>query len=116
MKLLVLGGAGYIGSHTATELLDNGHEVVIADNLVTGYREAIPEKATFYQGDLRDKDFLVDLLTKEKVEAVVASDEKARKILGWEPEIKDLANIIQSAWNWHSKHPDGYNKKETEVR
>ena len=71
MKLLVLGGAGYIGSHTATELLDNGHEVVIADNLVTGYREAIPEKATFYQGDLRDKDFLVDLLNKEKVDAVI---------------------------------------------
>ena len=71
MKLLVLGGAGYIGSHTAIELLDNGHEVVIADNLVTGYREAVPEKATFYQGDLRDKDFLVDLLTKEKVDAVI---------------------------------------------
>lgn len=71
MKLLVLGGAGYIGSHTATELLDNGHEVVIADNLVTGYREAVPEKAIFYQGDLRDKDFLVDLLTKEKVDAVI---------------------------------------------
>ena len=71
MKLLVLGGAGYIGSHTATELLDNGHEVVIADNLVTGYREAIPEKATFYPGDLRDKDFLVDLLKKEKVDAVI---------------------------------------------
>lgn len=71
MKLLVLGGAGYIGSHTATELLDNGHEVVIADNLVTGYREAIPEKAIFYQGDLRDKDFLVDLLKKEKVDAVI---------------------------------------------
>ena len=69
--MLVLGGAGYIGSHTATELLDNGHEVVIADNLVTGYREAIPEKATFYQGDLRDKDFLVDLLAKEKVDAVI---------------------------------------------
>ena len=71
MKLLVLGGAGYIGSHTATELLDNGHEVVIADNLVTGYREAVPEKATFYQGDLRDKNFLVDLLTKKKVDAVI---------------------------------------------
>ena len=44
---------------------------MIADNLVTGYREAIPEKATFYQGDLRDKDFLIDLLTKEKVDAVI---------------------------------------------
>lgn len=71
MKLLVLGGAGYIGSHTATELLDNGHEVVIADNLVTGYKDAIPEKATFYQGDLRDKDFLNDLMKKEKADAVI---------------------------------------------
>ena len=71
MKLLVLGGAGYIGSHTAYELLENGHEVVIADNLITGYKEAVPENATFYQGDLRDKDFLVELLKKEKVDAVI---------------------------------------------
>ena len=71
MKLLVLGGAGYIGSHTAYELLDNGHEVVIADNLVTGYKSAIPKKATFYQGDLRDKEFLTNLLKKEKVDAVI---------------------------------------------
>ena len=71
MKILVLGGAGYIGSHTALELVKAGHEVVIADNLVTGYREAVPEKAIFYQGDLRDKDFLVDLLKKEKVDAVI---------------------------------------------
>ena len=71
MKLLVLGGAGYIGSHTAYELLENGHEVVIADNLVTGYKEAVHENATFYQGDLRDKDFLVNLLNKEKVDAVI---------------------------------------------
>ena len=66
MKFLVLGGAGYIGSHTAYELLENNHEVVIADNLVTGYRAAVPERARFYQGDLRDKAFLNDLFKKEK--------------------------------------------------
>lgn len=71
MKLLVLGGAGYIGSHTATELIDNGHEVVVADSLVTGYKEAVPKKAVFYQGDLRDKAFLSDLMKKEKVDAVI---------------------------------------------
>ncbi len=71
MKLLVLGGAGYIGSHTAYELLENKHEVVIADNLVTGYRAAVPKGARFYQGDLRDKAFLNDLLKKEKVDAVI---------------------------------------------
>ena len=71
MKLLVLGGAGYIGSHTATELIDNGHEVVVADSLVTGYKEAVPKKAVFYQGDLRDKAFLDNLMKKEKVDAVI---------------------------------------------
>lgn len=71
MKLLVLGGAGYIGSHTATELIENGHEVVVADSLVTGYKEAVPEKAMFYQGDLRDKAFLDNLMKKEKVDAVI---------------------------------------------
>ena len=41
---------------------------------------------------------------------LVASGEKARKILGWEPEIKDLADIISSAWKWHKAHRDGYSK------
>ena len=43
MRILVLGGAGYIGSHTALELVKAGNEVVIADNLVTVYRKSIPE-------------------------------------------------------------------------
>lgn len=71
MKLLVLGGAGYIGSHTATELLNDGNEVVIADNLVTGYRKAVPDKATFYQGDIRDEQFLDELFKKENIDAVI---------------------------------------------
>lgn len=71
MKLLVLGGAGYIGSHTVAELLDNGHEVVVADSLVTGYKAAVPDEAIFYQGDLRDKSFLDNLMKKEKVGAVI---------------------------------------------
>ena len=71
MRLLVLGGAGYIGSHTALELIKKGHEVVVVDNLVTGYVKAVPEKATFYQGDIRDFDFLDDLFKKEKIDAVI---------------------------------------------
>ena len=71
MKLLVLGGAGYIGSHTALELLESGHEVVIADNLATGHIEAVPKNAIFYQGDIRDKAFLEKLLKNEKVDAVI---------------------------------------------
>lgn len=71
MRILVLGGAGYIGSHTASELVKAGHEVVIADNLVTGYRKAIPEGAKFYEGDLRDSDFLDNLFHQEKIDAVI---------------------------------------------
>ena len=47
MRILVLDGAGYIGSHTALELVRDGHEVIVADNLVTGYRKAIPDRAKF---------------------------------------------------------------------
>ncbi len=71
MRLLVLGGAGYIGSHTAVELLENGHEVVIVDSLVTGYEAAVPKGAIFYQGDIRDYDFLNKLFKKEAIDAVI---------------------------------------------
>ena len=71
MRILVLGRAGYIGSHTALELVKAGNEVVIADNLVTGYRKAIPKGAKFYEGDLRDFDFLNKLFQQEKIDAVI---------------------------------------------
>ena len=66
MKILVAGGAGYIGSHTVYELIDNGADVVIIDSLETGHIEAVHPKARFYQGDIRDRAFLDDVLTKEK--------------------------------------------------
>lgn len=72
MKVLVLGGAGYIGSHTVYELIDNGIEVVVIDNLETGFKEAIHPNATFYEGDLRNRVFLDRVLEKEKdIDAVI---------------------------------------------
>ena len=71
MAILVTGGAGYIGSHTALELTKAGYEVVIADNLVTGYLSAIPEKARFYKGDIRDFHFLDGLFKQEKIDAII---------------------------------------------
>ena len=47
MAILVLGGAGYIGSHTVYELIDAGRDVVVADNLLTGFRAAVHPKARF---------------------------------------------------------------------
>ena len=71
MAILVTGGAGYIGSHTALELTKAGYDVVIADNLITGYLGAIPEKARFYKGDIRDFDFLDNLFKQEKIDAII---------------------------------------------
>ena len=71
MRLLVLGGAGYIGSHTAVELLESGHEVLVVDSLVTGYEASVPEGVNFYQGDIRDYDFLNSLFKKEAIDAVI---------------------------------------------
>ncbi len=59
MAILILGGAGYIGSHTVDRLVENGQEkVVVVDNLVTGHRSAVHPDAIFYQGDLSDQDFM----------------------------------------------------------
>lgn len=71
MSILVLGGAGYIGSHTALELIRTGESVIIADNLATGHIEAVPKDAKFYQGDLHDKAFLDNIFENEQIDAVI---------------------------------------------
>lgn len=71
MAILVLGGAGYIGSHTVYELIDRGEDVVIIDNLLTGFRQAVHPKARFYEGDIRDRAFLDSVFDKEDIDAVI---------------------------------------------
>ncbi len=71
MKILVLGGAGYIGSHTVYELIDAGHEVIVIDNLLTGFKEAIHPKAKFYKGDIRDKEFLDEVFERESIDGII---------------------------------------------
>lgn len=71
MKVLVLGGAGYIGSHMVYELIDKGYEVIVIDNLSTGHKKAIHPMAKFYLGDIRDKKFLDSVFDYEHVDAVI---------------------------------------------
>ncbi len=71
MAILVLGGAGYIGSHTVYELIDAGKDVVIADNLETGHVEAVHPKAVFYEGDIRDRAFVDSVFDRETIEGVI---------------------------------------------
>ncbi|MCK6539691.1 MAG: UDP-glucose 4-epimerase GalE [Anaerolineales bacterium] len=71
MKILVTGGAGYIGSAMAETLLKAGYSVAVYDSLVTGYRAAVPAEAKFIEADLSDSHALAETLTKEKFDAVM---------------------------------------------
>ncbi|MEI4800013.1 UDP-glucose 4-epimerase GalE [Bacillus sp. FJAT-51639] len=66
MTVLVLGGAGYIGSHAVNQLITNGYDVAVIDNLLTGHIESLHEKARFYKGDIRDKKFMYEVFSQEK--------------------------------------------------
>ena len=71
MKVLVCGGAGYIGSHVVRVLLDKGYEVVVLDNLSTGHRQSVPESAALEVGDIRDAACLERLFLRHEVECVM---------------------------------------------
>ena len=71
MAILVLGGAGYIGSHTVYALVEAGRDVVVADNLVTGFRAAVHPKTRFYRADIRDRAAMDQIFEQEDIEGVI---------------------------------------------
>ena len=78
MKILVTGGAGFIGSHTVVELLNNNYEVVIIDNFSNSKPKALKsitkitnKNYAFYEGDVCDYEFLNSVFEKEKIDAVI---------------------------------------------
>lgn len=71
MATLVLGGAGYIGSHMVDRLLEADRDVVVVDNLLTGHRASVPENVPFYEVDIRDKAALNEVFEKESIDQVV---------------------------------------------
>ncbi|MFT4145898.1 MAG: UDP-glucose 4-epimerase GalE [Mobilitalea sp.] len=78
MSILVTGGAGYIGSHTCVELLNQGYEVVVIDNLCNSNRESLErvkritnKQVKFYEFDVRDKEKLGEVFEKEHIDAVI---------------------------------------------
>lgn len=71
MKVLVTGGAGYIGSHCTYLLIENGYDVVILDDLSRGNVQALHPQAKFYQGDMRDSAFLDTVFSENKIEAIM---------------------------------------------
>lgn len=71
LNVLVTGGAGYIGSHAVLALLDAGHRPVVIDNLVTGFRWAVPDDVAFHEGDIGDSELIARIVARENISAVM---------------------------------------------
>jgi UDP-glucose 4-epimerase len=71
MRVLVVGGAGYIGSVTAAELLAAGHRVVVYDSLISGHAAAVSDEAELVAGDVRDQEMLARIFADHRIDAVV---------------------------------------------
>jgi UDP-glucose 4-epimerase len=71
VPVLVTGGAGYIGSHAVLALRDAGWPVAVIDNLVTGFRFAVPDEVPFYQGDIADADLLARIFAEQGTRAIM---------------------------------------------
>lgn len=103
MKVLITGGAGYIGSFMVNAALDKGYEVVTVDNLERGNEEAIDKKAEFIFGDLKDKKFVESLFLEGKFDAVVhfagyisMSESVSNPYIYFDNNINSSLNIVEN--------------------
>src|SRR6185436_4951120 len=71
LRILLIGGAGYIGSALAHRLIDRGHTPIVYDDLSTGFREAVPQGATFVQGDTGNAALLAQTIKEHGAEAAI---------------------------------------------
>jgi len=95
MRILVTGGAGYIGAITIERLLDAGHQAVALDSLVTGHQESVPEGAELVTGSFRDQPLVAQLLRDRGIEAVLHC--AARSLVGEsvsEPALYYRENVV----------------------
>ena len=107
MKILVTGGAGYIGSFMTKMLLDKGYEVLVFDNLERGYREAVDSRSEFVQGDLRKLSDVQNIFAIRRLDAVmhfasyISVEESERDPSGYyNNNVVGSENLFQSAYDF----------------
>ena len=100
MKVLVLGGAGYIGSHTVYELIAQSIQVVVVDSLETGFIKAVNPAAVFYKGDIKDIKFMNSVLKKEPdIDVVIHLAESSQVSESMDDPLKYYDNNLNGTMN-----------------
>ena len=100
-KILVTGGAGFIGSHTCIELLNNGNEVVVVDNLYNASKKSLEvvervtgKKVTFYEVDIRDEEKLNEVFEKEQIMTITLQELLHFVVLWRKTIVKTLSSVL----------------------
>jgi UDP-glucose-4-epimerase GalE len=103
MRVLVAGGAGYVGSHAVRALVAAGHEVTVYDNLVAGHRRAVDPQAAFIHGDVGDRAMVDRLLAASRFDAVMhfaawlnVGESVARPLMYYENNVANTLRLLQS--------------------
>ena len=94
MRILVTGGAGFIGSHLAEAYAERGHQVLVVDNLSTGKRENVPARTQFVEADLLDRERLAEIFTDFAPEVVNHHAAQTNLRLSWNEPVRDARNNI----------------------
>jgi UDP-glucose 4-epimerase len=98
MKILVTGGAGYIGSHTVRELVDHGHNVIVLDNFSSGNFQAIDPRAEVIRGCISDQPLLNKLFSRHQIEAVIhlagATVDEENVLIQYQTNLTQTINLL----------------------
>jgi len=111
MKILVTGGAGYIGSHIVEQLISKKNSVVILDNLKTGHKTLINKKAIFIKGDIKNKNLLNRIIKKLQIETIIhlaaylnVSESQKNKLKYQKNNIQGTKNLLLACKNTNVKN------------
>jgi UDP-glucose 4-epimerase len=111
MSILIIGGAGYIGSHIAESLIDKKYNIIILDNLQTGHKRLINQKANFIRGDINNKKLLSNIIKQYNILTIIhlaaylnVSEAETRKLKYWNNNIKGTESLLSACKNSNVKN------------
>jgi UDP-glucose 4-epimerase len=111
MSILVTGGAGYIGSHITESLIDRKYNVIILDNLKTGHKRLINQKANFIKGDINNKKLVNNIIKQYNIQTVIhlaaylnVSEAEKNKLKCWNNNVKGTENLLSACKNSNVKN------------